>query len=117
MDCCAKAPGHDRGQQLIYPGGDHEPQQSWFAFRFPGIGGGNIASLAVSPALYRNLRYDAERDFTPVGMIASNPNALSVHSGLPATTIAEFIALAKSRPGQLNYASAGVGTSPQLSMD
>jgi tripartite-type tricarboxylate transporter receptor subunit TctC len=77
----------------------------------------NIASLAVSPALYRNLRYDPERDFAPVGMIASNPNALSVYSGLPATTIAEFIALAKSRPGQLNYASAGVGTSPQLSME
>ena len=77
----------------------------------------NIASLAVSPALYRNLRYDPERDFTPVGMIASNPNALSVHSGIPATSISEFIALAKSRPGKLNYASAGVGTSPQLSME
>ena len=77
----------------------------------------NIASLAVSPALYRNLRYDPERDFAPVGMIASNPNALSVNSGVPATTIAEFIDLAKSRPGQLNYASAGVGTSPQLSME
>ena len=77
----------------------------------------NIASLAVSPALYRNLRYDSERDFTPIGLIASNPNALSVHAGLPATTIAQFIALAKSRPGKLNYASAGVGTSPQLSME
>ena len=77
----------------------------------------NIASLAVSPALYRNLRYDPERDFAPVGMIASNPNALSVSSGVPARTIAEFIDLAKARPGQLNYASAGVGTSPQLSME
>ena len=77
----------------------------------------NIASLAVSPALYRKLGYDPERDFTPIGMIASNPNALSVHSGVPATTIAAFIALAKSRPGELNYASAGVGTSPQLSME
>jgi tripartite-type tricarboxylate transporter receptor subunit TctC len=77
----------------------------------------NIASLAVSPALYRNLRYDPERDFTPVGMIASNPNALSVNAGVPATSIAEFIALAKSQPGKLNYASAGVGTSPQLSME
>ena len=77
----------------------------------------NIASLAVSPALYRNLRYDPERDFAPIGMIASNPNALSVNSGVPAKTIAEFIDLAKARPGQLNYASAGVGTSPQLSME
>jgi tripartite-type tricarboxylate transporter receptor subunit TctC len=77
----------------------------------------NIASLAVSPALYRSLRYDSVRDFTPIGMVASNPNALSVHAGLPAATIAQFIALAKSRPGKINYASAGVGTSPQLSME
>ena len=81
------------------------------------IFGCNIASLAVSPALYRNLRYDSGRDFTPIGMIASNPNALSVHAGLPAATIADFISLAKSRPGKLNYASAGIGTSPQLSME
>jgi len=77
----------------------------------------NIASLAVSPALYRNLHYDPERDFTPIGMIASNPNALSVNAGVPAKSISEFIALAKSQPGKLNYASAGVGTSPQLSME
>jgi len=76
----------------------------------------NIASLAVSPALYRKLGYDAGRDFTPIGMVGSNPNALSVNPSLP-STIAQFIELAKSRPGKLNYASAGVGTSPQLSME
>ena len=81
------------------------------------IFGCNIASLAVSPALYRKLGYDPERDFALIGMIASNPNALSVHPSLPAATIAQFVSLAKSRPGQLNYASAGVGTSPQLSME
>jgi tripartite-type tricarboxylate transporter receptor subunit TctC len=77
----------------------------------------NIASLAVGPALYRNLSYDPERDFAPLGMIASNPNVLTVNPSVPATTISEFIAVAKSRPGKLNYASTGVGTSPQLSME
>ena len=77
----------------------------------------NIASLAVSPALYRKLGYDPLRDFAPIGLVGTNPNALSLNPAVPATTIAEFIALAKSRPGQLNYASAGVGTSPQLSME
>jgi len=81
------------------------------------IFGCNIASLAVSPALYRNPGYDAERDFAPIGLIASNPNVLTVHPSLPATSIAQFIALAKAHPGKLNYASAGVGTSPQLSME
>ena len=77
----------------------------------------NIASLAVSPALYRKLGYDPAADFSPIGLIGSTPNALAVHPSLPAATVAEFIALAKSSPGKLNYASAGVGTSPQLSME
>lgn len=81
------------------------------------IFGCNIASLAVSPALYRKPGYDPERDFAPLGLVASNPNALSVHPGVPATTVAQFIDLVKSRPGKLNYGSAGVGTSPQLSME
>lgn len=77
----------------------------------------NIASLAVSPALYRKLAYDADTAFAPIGLIGSNPNTLAVHPSLPVKTVAQFIAFAKSRPGQLNYASAGVGTSPQLSME
>lgn len=77
----------------------------------------NIASLAVSPALYKKLGYDPERDFAPIGLLASNPNALAVHPSVPATTVAEFITYAKARPGKLNYGSAGVGTSPQLSME
>ena len=81
------------------------------------IFGCNIASLAVSPALYRKLPYDPERDFAPVGLIASNPNVLTVHPSLPAATIAQFITLAKAHPGKLNYASTGAGSSPQLSME
>ena len=77
----------------------------------------NIASLAVSPALYKKLGYDPVAGFAPVGLIGSTPNSLVVHPSVPATTIAEFIAHAKSSPGKLNYASAGVGTSPQLSME
>jgi tripartite-type tricarboxylate transporter receptor subunit TctC len=77
----------------------------------------NIASLAVSPALYKKLGYDPVGGFAPVGLIGSTPNCLVVHPSVPAATIAEFISLAKARPGKLNYGSAGVGTSPQLSME
>jgi tripartite-type tricarboxylate transporter receptor subunit TctC len=77
----------------------------------------NIASLAVGPALYKNLSYDPERDFAPLGMIANNPNAFSVNPSVQATTIAQLVELAKASPGKLNYASGGVGTSPQLSME
>jgi tripartite-type tricarboxylate transporter receptor subunit TctC len=77
----------------------------------------NIASLAVGPALYKNLSYDPERDFAPLGLIANNPNAFSVNPSVQATNLSQLIALAKANPGKLNYASAGVGTSPQLSME
>ena len=77
----------------------------------------NIASMAVGPALYKKLAYDPDRDFAVLGMIVSNPNVFTVHPSLPARSIAQFVALAKGNPGKLNYASAGVGTSPQLSME
>jgi tripartite-type tricarboxylate transporter receptor subunit TctC len=77
----------------------------------------NIGSLAVSPALYKKLNYDPVAGFAPIGLIGSTANALVVHPGVPAKTIAQFIALAKASPGKINYASPGVGTSPQLSME
>jgi tripartite-type tricarboxylate transporter receptor subunit TctC len=77
----------------------------------------NIASLAIGPALYKRLGYDPERDFAVLGIIASNPNVFTVNPSVAAKTIPEFIALAKAQPGKLNYASAGIGTSPQLSME
>jgi tripartite-type tricarboxylate transporter receptor subunit TctC len=77
----------------------------------------NIASLAIGPALYKRLEYDPERDFAALGIIASNPNVFTIHPSVAAKTIPEFIALAKAQPGKLNYASAGIGTSPQLSME
>ena len=77
----------------------------------------NIASLAVGPALYKRLPYDPERDFAPLGLIANNPNAFSVNPSIQAATLQQLIALAKANPGKLNYASSGLGTSPQLSME
>ncbi|MGZ5638655.1 MAG: Bug family tripartite tricarboxylate transporter substrate binding protein [Burkholderiales bacterium] len=77
----------------------------------------NIASLAIGPALYKRLGYDPERDFAMLGLIVSNPNVFTVNPSVPAKTIPEFIALAKAQPDKLNYASAGIGTSPQLSME
>jgi len=77
----------------------------------------NIASLAVSPALYRKLNYDPVNAFAPIGFIGSTPNALVVHPSLPAATLPAFISLAKSQPGKLNYGSPGIGSSPQLTME
>jgi tripartite-type tricarboxylate transporter receptor subunit TctC len=79
--------------------------------------GCNIASLAIGPALYKRLGYDPERDFAVLGLIVSNPNVFTINPSVPAKTVPEFIALAKAQPGKLNYASAGIGTSPQLSME
>ena len=76
-----------------------------------------IASHAVSPALYKKLPYDHLRDFTPVSLIGTTPNVLVVHPSVPAHSVAEFIAYAKANPGKLNYASPGVGTSPHLTME
>jgi tripartite-type tricarboxylate transporter receptor subunit TctC len=71
---------------------------------------------AVHPALY-NLTYDLRKAFEPVAMLLSSPNTLAVHPSLPANTLNEFIALAKSKPGDIQYASAGVGGSLHLGME
>lgn len=77
----------------------------------------NVASLAVSPALYKKLGYDPVAGFAPIGLIGSTANAIVLHPGVPAKTIAQFIALAKASPGKIKYSSPGVGTSPQLTME
>src|SRR5439155_11151297 len=71
-------------------------------------------SLAISPSLYRKLNYDALKDLTPVGLVATVPNVLVTHPSVPAQTLAEFIALAKTRPGGMNFGSGGSGTSNHL---
>jgi tripartite-type tricarboxylate transporter receptor subunit TctC len=72
------------------------------------------SSFAISPALYERLEYDARRDFTPVTLLASQPSLLVVHASVPARSLKELIALAKRKPGQLAYASAGVGSATHL---
>ncbi len=69
---------------------------------------------SINPHLTRKMPYDAIRDFVPVINIASAPNVLVVHPSVPAKTVKEMIALAKSRPGALNYASNGTGTLSHL---
>jgi tripartite-type tricarboxylate transporter receptor subunit TctC len=66
--------------------------------------------------LYKKLPYDTLKDFAPVGTLAGQPGALATHPSLPVKTVKEFLALAKSRPGQINYSSSGNGSAPHLSM-
>jgi tripartite-type tricarboxylate transporter receptor subunit TctC len=69
---------------------------------------------AIAPSVYPSLTYDLVNDFTPVAVMAVVPQVVVVHPSVQATNLKEFIALAKSQPGKLNYASAGSGTSHHL---
>jgi tripartite-type tricarboxylate transporter receptor subunit TctC len=71
----------------------------------------------VAASLHKSVPYDWKRDFAPVSMIAVGPQILIVNPKLPAKTLAEFIALAKQKPGALNYASIGIGTAPHLAAE
>jgi len=75
------------------------------------------ASMAVNASLFANLPYDPVNDFEPVGMLAEFPFAVVVSNSFPAHSIKELIALAKTKPGEINYASAGNGTGQHLSME
>jgi len=78
------------------------------------LGMGTTSTFAINPALVKNLSYDPVRDFAPVTMAASNAYVLAINSSVPARTVAEFIALAKAKPGTLNYSSAGNGSTLHL---
>jgi tripartite-type tricarboxylate transporter receptor subunit TctC len=71
-------------------------------------------AYAFGPALYKSLPYDPERAFAPVAMLGTGPVALTVHPAVPVESVRELIALAKAKPGMLNYASAGVGSLQHL---
>ena len=76
---------------------------------------GNNSILATNQSLYRTLAFDPVRDFAPVALVAIQPNILVVQPAVPASSVKELIALAKAKPGQLNYASSGAArprTSP-----
>ena len=74
------------------------------------------STLAINPIMYKKVAYDPVRDFAPITQAASLPNVLVVHPSLPVKTLAELIALAKREPGKIAYASAGIGTSPHMSV-
>ncbi len=81
------------------------------------LGMGNAATLALNPHLYQKLPYDVTRDYLPISLAAVIRNCLVVHPSLPAKSVKELVALAKARPGQLNYASGGVGSAQHVPME
>jgi len=78
---------------------------------------GTNSTLAVVPSLRRKLPYDPIKDYDPISMMSSSPYLLVVNPGFEAMSVKELIALAKSKPGQLNFASPGHGTSNHLSFE
>ena len=71
-------------------------------------------TLAVNPSLYRNLPFDPQKNFAPVGLVADVPNILVVNKNLPARDFKEFVSYAKANPGRINYGSTGSGSSMHL---
>ena len=75
------------------------------------------SALSISPNLYKSVPYHPVNDFTPVGMIARTGTVLVAHPSLPVKTVKDTVALAKSRPGEFNFASGGNGTLSHLTME
>ena len=75
---------------------------------------GSSTDMVISPHIYKSVAYDTNRDFAPISHVASQPLMLVVHPSVPAKSVQELIALAKSRPGELNCASAGNGSTLHL---
>lgn len=76
-----------------------------------------ISTLAINPATFRKVPYDALRDFTPITQAAIQALLLAVHPSFPAKSVKELIAIAKARPGDVAYSSPGFGTNPQMGME
>jgi tripartite-type tricarboxylate transporter receptor subunit TctC len=76
-----------------------------------------VASHGINPNLQKNIPYDPVRDFDPICLMATAPVLLAVHPSLPVRSVKQFIAFAKARPGQINYASSGYGSSSQLAAE
>ena len=70
---------------------------------------GSAGGLTMNPSLYLKLPYDPQRDYLPITQLTTGPNLMCVHPGVAAKSVQDFIALAKAKPGQLNFASAGTG--------
>ena len=81
------------------------------------LGMGNIATLAINPSLYPKLPYDALRDYAPISYTAAITNCLIVHPSMPVRSVKDLVALAKARPGEINYASGGVGSAQHIPVE
>src|SRR5262245_7907436 len=119
----AQRAAEDLGQQVVV---DNRPGSGGIAgtelvARAPADGYtwlmGTIGNLAISPHLYKRLGYDPLKDFDPVTQIAASAYVLLVNPAVPAKSVGELVATARSRPGKLNYASAGSGTGSHLTME
>ena len=75
------------------------------------------ASFSFAPSIYKNLTYDAIKDFKPITIFASSPNILVVHPSLPVKNLRDFIALARKHPGKIDYGSAGPGSNLHLTTE
>lgn len=78
---------------------------------------GNIGTIAINPAVFKNLSIDPQKDFTAITLVAGVPSVLIANPGIPANTVAELVALAKSKPGELNFASPGSASMNRLEME
>ena len=78
---------------------------------------GHIGTLAVNPFIFDKLPYDPQKDFKPISLLAKVPSLYVVHPDVPAKNMKEFVALARSKPGQLNYGSAGNGSAGHLAFE
>jgi len=78
---------------------------------------GTTSTHVIAPAIFPNVKYDPVKDFEPITLVAITPYMLVLHPGVKAKTLKEFIALVKSQPGKLNFASAGAGTTTQIAME
>jgi tripartite-type tricarboxylate transporter receptor subunit TctC len=74
----------------------------------------NVGSHGINPAVYKNVHYDAVKDFVPVSLIATSPNVLVVPPSLGVHSVAELVAYAKANPGKVSYGSNGTGSSQQM---
>jgi len=78
---------------------------------------GTTSTHVIAPNVYSKIKYDPVKDFAPITLVATTPYLLVVHPGVKANSLKEFIALVKSQPGKLNFASAGTGSTTQLAME
>ena len=78
---------------------------------------GTAGGMSINPSLHAKLSYDPFKDFAPISMLVINPQILVAHPALAASNVRELVALAKSKPGQLNFASSGTGTATHLGLE